>query len=63
MPRRAASVTQADIARAIRAMRDAGFPPDRLRVRLDRGTVVVEAVETQAGKEHSPTDERRIVVL
>jgi hypothetical protein len=36
-------VTQADIARAIRALRDAGVPVERVRVRLDRDGVVVDA--------------------
>jgi len=32
MPRRPATVTQADIARTIRAWRDAGVPAEQLRV-------------------------------
>ncbi|TXN24013.1 hypothetical protein [Methylobacterium sp. WL9] len=42
MPRRPANVTQADIARAIRAMKAAGF--DVVHVVLRDGGVVVEPV-------------------
>ncbi|MDP4024050.1 hypothetical protein Q8W71_15580 [Methylobacterium sp. NEAU 140] len=41
MPRTAARVTQAHIARAIRAMRAAGVP--NVRVRLTEDAVIVEA--------------------
>ena len=44
MPRRAANVTQADIARAIRAVQNAGLPVMRVIVRADG-----VAVETVAG--------------
>lgn len=44
MPRRAANVTQADIARAIRAVQNAGLPVLRVVVRADG-----VAVETVAG--------------
>lgn len=40
MPRTPASVTQADIARAIRAMRAAGYPD--VRVVFKDGAVIVE---------------------
>lgn len=42
MPRRPANVTQADIARAIRAMRDAGY--QEVRVVFKDGAVMIEAV-------------------
>jgi hypothetical protein len=42
MPRTGAKVTQADIARAIRAMRAAGYPD--VRVVFKDGAVIVEAV-------------------
>ena len=41
MPRRPANVTQADISRAIRAMRDAGYSD--VRVVFKDGAVIVEA--------------------
>jgi len=41
VPRTPASVTQADIARAIRAMRAAGYP--NVRVVFKDGAVIVEA--------------------
>lgn len=45
MPRRAATVTQADIARAIRAVQAAGLPVLRVVVRSDG--VVVETIHQQ----------------
>lgn len=45
MPRRAATVTQADIARAIRAVQAAGLPVLRVVVRSDG--VVVETIPYQ----------------
>ena len=66
MPRRPASVTQADIARAIRALRDAGAPMERVRVRLGHGSVIVEVGD---GAEYAPeppperADERRVIAL
>lgn len=66
MPRRAATVTQADIARVIRAVRDAGLPVVRVVVRADgvavetsaepRQDEAPEAIETVAR-------EGRVVVL
>jgi len=47
MPRTPASVTQADIARAIRALQNAGYP--NVRVVLREGTVIVEPVP-ESGK-------------
>lgn len=65
MPRRAAIVTQADISRAIRAMREAGF--DDLRV-VVRGDGVV--VERDRGRHDSDrdldrerNDDRKAIVL
>jgi outer membrane protein assembly factor BamA len=64
MPRRPATVTQADIARAIRALRDAGAPVERVRVRLENGGVVVEVAEPARGMvEIGPGGEHRIVRL
>lgn len=40
MPRTPTSVTQADIARAIQALQNAGYP--NVRVVLREGTVIVE---------------------
>lgn len=55
MPRRAASVTQADIARAIRAMRDAGYAD--VRVVMRDGRVVVEAADAARPASRSKPDE------
>jgi hypothetical protein len=65
MPRRPAAVTQADIARAIRALRDAGAPVERLRVRLESGSVIVEVGEDEqpATLRNIFTGERKIVAL
>lgn len=68
MPRRAAAVTQADIARAIRALRDAGAPVERVRVRLVAGGVIVETAENYPGtmtqeSGAEPSGERKVVVL
>ena len=46
MPRTPAHVTQADIARAIRAMRASGYPD--VRVVFREGSVIVEAIPEQA---------------
>ncbi|MBP1182999.1 hypothetical protein [Methylobacterium sp. PvR107] len=62
MPRRAAAVTQADIARAIRAMRDAGFP--KVRVVMREGSITIEPgepVEAPAGRRLA--DREHVVVL
>lgn len=64
MPRRAATVTQADIARTIRAMRDSGLAVVRVVVRQDG--VALETVPVDGTGEVPPTeahDERKIVVL
>lgn len=45
MPRRPANITQADIARAIRALVAAGIPRERLRVRIEAGGAVVEPMD------------------
>jgi hypothetical protein len=66
MPRRAAAVTQADIARAIRALRDAGAPVERVRVRLERESVVVEVGTQSQGLDAAPeppVGDRKVVVL
>lgn len=58
MPRRPASATQADIARAIRAMQDAGYR--NVRVILSEGTVIVEAVSNES---RAAPDPMRIIPL
>jgi hypothetical protein len=52
MPQRPASVTQADIARAIRAMRSAGYP--EVRVVFKDGAVIVEPALKDDGTHQSP---------
>lgn len=54
MPRRPASVTQADIARAIRALRAAGFPV--VRVVMRDGGVIVEPAQTENGRRDTEPD-------
>lgn len=66
MPRRSATVTQADIARAIRAVQAAGLPVMRVIVRADG--VAVETVKTAEAVEPEGAlppvaDEGRVVVL
>ena len=65
MPRRAANVTQADISRAIRAMRAAGY--DDLRVVMRGDAVVVERARATRGPDHDlergRADERKEIVL
>lgn len=58
MPRTAAKVTQADIARAIRAMRAAGYPDVRVVFKDD--AVIVEAAPK--GSKATP-DPMRIIPL
>lgn len=57
MPRRGALVTQADIARAIRAVRDAGLPVLRVVVRPDG--VAVETVKSPDPSADGPEAEDR----
>ena len=57
MPRTPASVTQADIARAIRAMRAAGYAD--VRVVFKDGAVIVEA----APDARLPKKQERIIIL
>jgi hypothetical protein len=57
MPRTPAHVTQADIARAIRAMRDAGYTD--VRVVFEDGAVIVEA----APDARLPEKQERIINL
>ena len=66
MPRRAAMVTQADIARAIRAIQAAGLPVMRVVVRPDG--VAVETVRSDDERIEGPSlaevaNEGRVVVL
>lgn len=58
MPRTPAKVTQADIARAIRAMRAAGYPD--VRVVFKDGAVIVEAAPKGS---RSATEPTRIIEL
>lgn len=64
MPRTPAHVTQADIARAIRAMRAAGHPD--VRVVFKDGAVIVEATPEDAsgrrGAEVSVRPKREIIL-
>lgn len=62
MPRRGASVTQADIARAIRAMRDAGFTQVRVVMR-DGGVTVEPADPVEPAVNRRLADRERVVVL
>lgn len=66
MPRRAATVTQADIARAIRAIQAAGLPVMRVIVRADGVAVETAKTSQDAGPEAPLTavaGEGRVVVL
>lgn len=64
MGRRAAIVTQADISRAVRAIRDVGLPIVRVRV-LPDGEVIVETVEAppQVAERPEEQDAGRIIYL
>lgn len=64
MPRTPASVTQADIARAIRAMRAAGYPD--VRVVFKDGVVIVEPVLRDSGMDQGavpPADPDELDIL
>lgn len=66
MPRRAATVTQADIARAIRAIQAAGLPVRRVVVRADGVVVETNPAPDQADEAVMPgeiANEGRVVVL
>ncbi|GJD44827.1 hypothetical protein AFCDBAGC_2696 [Methylobacterium cerastii] len=65
MPRRAASVTQADIARAIRAMQAAGLPVLRVIVRADGIAVetVADSSEASVPETERVADRDRVVIL
>ena len=54
MPRRPANVTQADIARAIRAVRDAGLSVARVVMRADGGVSVETFAPGEAPDTVSP---------
>jgi hypothetical protein len=63
MPRRPAAITQADVARAIRAVQAAGLPVLRVVVRPD-GVAVETAPGTNAdGDSPKLAGERKVVVL
>lgn len=63
MPRRPAAITQADVARAIRAVQAAGLPVHRVVVRPDG--VAVETVPGPEVERAQPNlaGERKVVVL
>ncbi len=66
MPRRPANITQADVARVIRAVQAAGLPVHRVVVRADG--VAVETVASPVAHADRPeredfVDEGRVVVL
>lgn len=66
MPRRAATVTQADIARVIRAVQAAGLPVHRIVVRPDGVAVeTIPQLEPQSGADPGAevANEERVVVL
>jgi hypothetical protein len=66
MPRRAATVTQADIARAIRAIQAAGLPVHRIVVRADGvsvETIPSEDRATEAEKTSVLANEDRVPFL
>ena len=61
MPRTPAQVTQADIARAIRAMRAAGYAD--VRVVFREGSIIVEANPQDADAKPSRLDRDRLIIL
>lgn len=61
MPRTPARVTQADIARAIRAMRAAGYPD--VRVVFRDGLIIVEANPHDADARPSSLDRDELIIL
>ena len=66
MPRRAAVVTQADIARAIRVVQEAGLPVIRVVVRSDGVAVETVRPPDQNGDPQLPDEvanDERVVVL
>lgn len=63
MPRRPAQFTQADIARAIRAVKAAGLPvvrivirPDGIAVETERGSAVLQSDDEGPVAEGPPVD-------
>lgn len=61
MPRTPARVTQADIARAIRAMRAAGYADVRVVFRED--LIVVEAAPEAVSNASRPKKQDRVIIL
>ncbi|MCJ2093977.1 hypothetical protein MKK67_15980 [Methylobacterium sp. J-072] len=62
MPRTPDRVTQAGIARAIRAMRAAGYPD--VRVVFRAGSIIVEAAPEEAGVDAGrPKKQERLILL
>lgn len=65
MPRRAATVTQADIARTIRAMRQAGLTVARIVVRADGVAIETEDAggPPPIDGDPLPVEQKREIVL
>ncbi|KTS10775.1 hypothetical protein SB2_12110 [Methylobacterium radiotolerans] len=61
MPRTPARVTQADIARAIRAVRAAGYADVRVVFRDD--AIIVEAAPEAVSNASRPKTQERVIVL
>ena len=61
MPRRPAQVTQVDIARAISAMRAAGYPD--VRVVFRKGSIIVEAAPEAASNTSRPKTQELVIIL
>lgn len=61
MPRTPARVTQADIARAIRAMRAAGYPDVRVVFRDD--AIIVEAAPEAVSNASRSKAQERVIIL
>jgi hypothetical protein len=60
MPRRAANITQADVARVIRAAKQAGA--DRVELRIGETTIVVRIEASSTGAE-TPLEQIGEIVL
>ena len=63
MPRRPASLTQADIARAIRAAKQEGASEIEVRVVGDKAAIVIKLGPLSTGSVHSVLEESAEIVL
>lgn len=63
MSRRPATVTQADIARSLRAMKNAGLTVVRVIVRGDGALIETEAAPPIGDTETRPVEPKKVVVL